>query len=497
MSVRTVIFARVSTREQAEEGYSLPAQEKLLTRYAEEKGLNIVKRFSVPESARGSQERVIFNELLEYISQHSEIKVLICEKVDRITRNFKDAVKLDDWLNEDPDRQIHFVKQSLVIHKESKSHERFQWDIYIALARQYSNNLSEETRKGLYEKAAEGWYPGNHKRGYVARGETGHKDWLIDTSNKDHIFLVRAFELFSTGTHTLRTVCKALFNEGWSSNSGKQISIGEMHKLLIDPFYCGEFFWNGKKYEGKHNPIITKELFYRVQEVLKRDVRAGKYRKHSFVFGGGLLVCGECGRAITAEMQKGHAYYHCTKFNGSCSQQGYIREEEIDRQVGQALDSLVIENPKIQEWIRKALKESHQDEHHYHTDVVSELEERSKAIENRLSYIYDDMVDQKISKEFYLKKKAEYDQQLDELQEARGRHIKANFSYMQLGFNIFELSQKGRYIYENKFLAEEKREYLNFVFSNFKLKDKKLVPVFQNGYEVVAKRAEDKNWLPG
>ena len=180
MTINAVLFARVSTREQAEEGYSLSSQEKLLCNYARDKDFSIIKKFSVPESASGKQERKLFNELLQYLNSNPQITVVLCEKVDRISRNFKDGVKLDDWLTENEERQIHFVKQNLVIHKNAKSNEKFMWDIFLAMARQYSNNLSEETKKGLDEKAAQGWYPGSKKRGYKTVGDIGHKFWVID-----------------------------------------------------------------------------------------------------------------------------------------------------------------------------------------------------------------------------------------------------------------------------------------------------------------------------
>ena len=81
--------------------------------------------------------------------------------------------------------RIHFAKQSLILHKDSKSHEKFMLDIYVAVARQYSNNLSEETRKGLNEKAEQGWYPGNQKRGYKTIGDLGHKIWVVDEDNSE------------------------------------------------------------------------------------------------------------------------------------------------------------------------------------------------------------------------------------------------------------------------------------------------------------------------
>ena len=96
---QAILWARVSTKEQAEEGYSLDAQIKLLRDYSQKNGLKIVKEFIVPESASGRQERKKFKEMLEYLENHPKVKHLICEKVDRITRNFQDAVKLDNWLN--------------------------------------------------------------------------------------------------------------------------------------------------------------------------------------------------------------------------------------------------------------------------------------------------------------------------------------------------------------------------------------------------------------
>jgi site-specific DNA recombinase len=163
---KAIIYARVSTKEQAEEGYSLASQIKLLRDYAEKNSLEIVKEFVIPESASGRQERKTFKEMMEYCKKRG-ISHILCEKVDRITRNLQDAVWIDGWLQDNQDRRIHFVKQNLVIHQNAKSYEKFQWDIYVVLARQYSNNLSEETKKGLLEKAEEGWYPGPTKRGYV------------------------------------------------------------------------------------------------------------------------------------------------------------------------------------------------------------------------------------------------------------------------------------------------------------------------------------------
>ncbi len=67
--------------------------------------------------------------------EKNHISILLCEKVDRLTRNMKEAVVANDWVDADPERQIHFVKQNLVIHKNAKSDEKFRWDIEMPLQR--------------------------------------------------------------------------------------------------------------------------------------------------------------------------------------------------------------------------------------------------------------------------------------------------------------------------------------------------------------------------
>ncbi|KKR13385.1 MAG: Resolvase [Candidatus Woesebacteria bacterium GW2011_GWA1_39_21b] len=494
MKMRAITLTRVSTREQAEEGYSLPAQEKLLSDYATSKELVLKKKFSVPESATGKQERKTFNEMVQYLFEHPDIKILLCEKVDRMTRNFSDAVSLDKWLNEDEERQIHFVKQNLIIHKNARSHEKFQWDIYIALARQYSNNLSEETKKGLFEKAEQGWYPGNHKRGYKTFGDIGHKIWGVDDSIPDSRYIEMAFVLYDTGNFTLRTLAKELFGQGWSVN-GKAISISELHKLLIDSFYCGEFIWHEKKYQGKHTPLISKELYGSVQERLQRKLKAGKYVKHTYLFGSSLTMCDECGRTVTWETKKGHNYGHCTRHNTNCSQRKYIREEVVETQLVDYLDTLKIENQRLLEWVRKALKESHKDEIDYHDNTVKELDTQYLKVKGRLDVLYDDKVDGLITKEQYETKREQYEQQLNDIVEAKQKHNKANINYLKLGINLFELAQKGREIYQKITDFDEKRELLNFVFSNLKINGEKVVPTPHNGFETIALRAKEGNWL--
>lgn len=493
--MKTVAFARVSTQEQANEGFSLESQMRLIDRYADAIGIDITKRFEIPETASRSHERKAFRELLDYIKKHN-VGIILCEKVDRLTRNFKDAVVLDDWIKEDADRQIHFIKQNLVVHKEAGSHVMFQWDIYLSLARQYSHNLSEETKKGLLEKAQSGWYPGNKKLGYKIVGQTGKRTWVIDKDSNAYKYIQRAFTLYADEELSIEYVSKILYEEGWENSNGKPISVSHLHKRLKDPFYSGRFIWKGKEYQGKHEPLISEELFERVQEKITRPIKAGKTRNHFFKFGGGLLVCGECGRTVTAEKQKGFHYYHCTQYKTDCTQDAYIREKYIEEQILALLDAIRIDDPVLLQWVATTLKENHKDEKDYIDSVLLNLDRQHTKLKNRLDAMYDDKLDGLITAEQYSDKKEKTQIKMKKIRKKKDKIVKDNINYLEIGYHIFELAQNGRSIYENKLEESEQRELLGFLFSNVKLKDGKLDPIYHNGFEVVAKYAENNQWRP-
>jgi len=121
--MKAVIYARVSSREQEREGYSIPAQIKLLEEYAQRHGLNIVERFSESETAKSSG-RQEFNRMIEMVRKSKDIKDILVEKTDRLTRNLKDLVRVSD-LVEEKDINLHLVKEGEVISRNSKSQAKF------------------------------------------------------------------------------------------------------------------------------------------------------------------------------------------------------------------------------------------------------------------------------------------------------------------------------------------------------------------------------------
>lgn len=166
--MKSIIYARVSSKEQEQEqeqeGYSIPAQLKLLNDYALKNGYKVVKEFVDVETAKRAG-RENFNLMVEFLKKNTDAKAILCEKTDRLSRNFRDIATLDDLVNQQ-NLSIILVKENTIISRDSKSHEKFIFGIKALMAKNYIDNLSEETRKGMLEKAEQGIYPSCAPLGY-------------------------------------------------------------------------------------------------------------------------------------------------------------------------------------------------------------------------------------------------------------------------------------------------------------------------------------------
>jgi site-specific DNA recombinase len=158
---RAVLYARVSSKEQEKDGFSIPAQQKLLRHYAAENAIHLAKEFTDVETARRSG-RTGFGEMIAFLRRTASCRIILVEKTDRLYRNLKDWVTIDELGVE-----VHFVKENVVLSAESRSSEKFVHGIKVLMAKNYIDNLSEETRKGMLEKAERGIWPSYAPLGYV------------------------------------------------------------------------------------------------------------------------------------------------------------------------------------------------------------------------------------------------------------------------------------------------------------------------------------------
>src|SRR5271165_165786 len=162
--MNAVMYARVSSREQEREGYSIPAQRKLLTEYAAARGLQVAGVFIDVESAK-NPGRKEFGNMLRMLQANPECRIVLVEKTDRLYRNRTDSLTFEELI-EKRDVQVHLVKEGRVISRNSRSQDKFMHDIHVAVAKNYVENLKEEVKKGMREKAEQGIYPGRAPFGY-------------------------------------------------------------------------------------------------------------------------------------------------------------------------------------------------------------------------------------------------------------------------------------------------------------------------------------------
>ena len=505
-----VLYTRVSSKEQEKEGYSISAQLKLLRGYAKDHGLRILEEFQDIETAKQTGRRA-FKEMVWFLQGRGRRKakkpdccIILVEKTDRLYRNFKDYVILDEL-----DLDIHFVKEGVVLSQDSNSSEKFMHGIKVLMAKNFIDNLSEETRKGMLEKAEQGIYPSYAPMGYI--NVLCNDQRFIQPDPDAAMFIRRLFELYSTGRYSVRQLSRMMADEGFKSRQkGNRIQNSTIHKILTNPLYHGDFRWAGKQYNGIHEPIISKELFDSVQE--KMSVRGNhrrKQRKHTWAFQG-LLRCGHCGCALVAEVQKKqYIYYHCTGAKGKCPEK-YVREEEVDRQFLRALRAIQIDGDVL-DWVVMALKESQVDERRFHTAQVSSLQAQHSKLTEKIDALYVDRLEGNVDGQFFQRKFEEWRNEQDGIRQRIERLEKADRSYQDEGARIFELSQKAAGLYVRQEMAE-KRRLLQIVFSNSTWRDGTLAPEYRKPFDSIAvtnaayqqKKTADftsgdlsEIWLPG
>ncbi len=499
-----VIYARVSSRQQEEEGFSIPAQLKLLRDYATQSGLAVKQEFVDVETAK-TTGRPGFAEMVDFLTNHgARCRIILVEKTDRLYRNLRDYVTLDEL-----DLEIRFVKENFILSDDSRSTEKFMHGIKVLMAKNYVDNLSEETSKGMREKAEQGIWPSFAPLGYLNVDTNGKRHIVLDSETAP--LIRRLFELYATGDYSLLEVTHQINEEGLANRTSKRpVTKSAVHKMLSNPIYYGDFMWNGNHYQGSHAPIVSKELWDKVQQVLHtRGNRRTRHQKHWWAFQG-LVSCAHCGCALVAEKKKGkYVYYHCTGNKGKCGEP-WVREEELSQQFGDALKALHFD-PDILEWVRDTLRASHVDEKEFHNKVVAELQKRYQKLQDRIDAMYVDKLDGNISGAYFEEKSAEWRKEQADTRRKIEVHEQANQSYIEEGIQLLELADKSYDLYSAQ-PPEEQRRLLNCVVSHATWGNGSLSPVYRAPFDLIAHsnreyacnhkgsddfEAQKHNWLPG
>lgn len=482
-----IIYARVSSKDQENEGFSIPAQLKLLKEYAAKNNFAILEEFTDVETAKKAG-RTEFNKMLKFLEENKNIKHLLVEKTDRLLRNIADYALLERLIGYS-DVKIHLVKENVTLSKDSRSNEKFIFGIKALMAKNYIDNLSEEVKKGMIEKAAQGTYPSMAPYGYINTIKDGRKIIAIDPQAA--FYVKQMFELYATGSYSLPSLRKKMLADGMVYRNGKNFYMSKLEAILKNVFYTGAFYWNGKKYEkASHEPIISLETFQLVQEILVNPNKS-KSKKGLFPYTN-MITCGTCGCKLTAELKKGkYIYYHCTNFKGICKKE-YLRQETIENQFESLLNSIQISDD-AQEIILRSLRDSMKDKIEYHNNLVSQIDKQIKKLEDRINQAYFDKLDKKISEEFWSTHSKNWLTEKEALELKLLATRKADTHYIENACFILELTKNAALWFKSG-NTEKKRRVLDTLISNCSYKDGNIDVELKSVFGIILESSKTGNW---
>jgi site-specific DNA recombinase len=478
--IAAVSYARVSTREQEREGYSIPAQRKLLAEYARARGFHIEREFIDVESAK-NPGRKEFSNMVRLLESDGACRIVLVEKTDRLYRNRTDALAFEGLI-EKRGAEIHLVKEARVIGKNSRSQDKFMHDIHVAVAKHYVENLKEEVKKGMREKAEQGIYPGRAPFGYRNNSLTRS----IDLHPERGPVVKRIFELYASGAYSLVTLRKTVLNE-----LGTKLSRAYFETILKSRFYLGYFVWQGVEYKGHHTPLVSADLFARAQNAFTRRNKP-KYRKHDFAFAS-FMTCAHDGCTVTSELHKGkYIYYRCSQGRGKCSLP-YMREQDVSERLGELLKSIYVPETIAQSVVESLQADGEQAESARQQRIIG-IEQRLAALRGRMDQMYEDKLDGKIDAEFWTRKMNEWRELERTLEGELSRlSIRVTSESVLTVKRIFELANRAYSLYLERNTAE-RGQLLKSVLLNCATDGVSLCPTYRKPFDLIFERAKTENW---
>jgi site-specific DNA recombinase len=509
------IYCRKSSEAEDRQVLSIESQTRELEQLAAKLNLPIVEVLVESKSAK-DPGRPVFNQMMQRLNR-GEAAGIICWKLDRLARNPVDGGSI-----------IWAIKQhGIRVMTPAQSYAREDDNIILmyiefGMAQKYVDDLSKNVKRGLKTKIENGWYSGIAPAGYLNHTDkiTGHNTLISDPQR--FALVRRMWDLMLTGLYTPPKILE-LANTQWGfrtrptrTKGGKPLTRSAIYKIFNKSFYYGWFEFptnSGQWYEGKHEPMINREEYDRVQMLLGRNGNTRPQSHLDFAFTG-LIRCGECDRAVTAEEKHQvicskcrfkfahrnckacprcetsidkmvnpkflhYTYYHCSKSGRPLCSQKYISGKELETQIVGQLARISI-SIKFKDWAIKYLRELHAKESAARNDII---QTQQKAYKDCLSQI-DGLVNLKTSsgnRDGSMLSDTEYMQRrgsllkekavLEELLNDAGHRVERQ---LKLSEEVFEFACTAQERFAKGDVAT-KKQILATMGSNLILKDKKLL----------------------
>lgn len=449
-------YARVSTAKQGN-GVSLEMQRESIEAYAKRHQLDIVDWFIEKETA-AKQGRPIFTKMVSLLQQGKATGVIM-HKIDRSARNLKDWAAIGELM--DSGVEVHFSFEAIDCDTRGG---RLSADIQAVIAADYIRNLRSETIKGFYGRLKQGIWPLPAPLGYLDMG-SGKPKKLDPVRSR---LIRKMFELYDTGTYSVRSLTTKMNDLGLRNRGGKKITKITISTTLRNPYYYGvmKVKKTGELFLGKHKPLITKGLFDSVQDKLDGKTSRMK-KKHRFILSRS-IKCYQCDYSLVAEKQKGIVYYRCQR--KGCPTQT-IREDVLIESFRRLLKAVSLPKDLVAEVTNRC------GELVDNSSVEEEIKSLNVTLANakkREAALTDALLDGLIEKADFQSKKAEInvrvvelERQILRLESSEKQTCKAIQEFLELQKSLAGVCEKAK--------SEEICDLVKKISSNLFLDVKKLV----------------------
>ncbi len=481
--MKYILYARKSSEGDERQTLSIEAQLHELRQLAANEHLEIVASF---EEARTAKDpgRTVFAEMLEVV-ERGDAGGILAWHPDRLARNSVDGGKIIHLLDTGT---LHALKFP-TFWFENTPQGKFMLSIAFGQSKYYVDNLSENVKRGIRQKLRRGEWPALAPVGYV----NNLKSHTIDVDADKAPLVRKAFELYATGNYTLQNVSLAMKEVGLRSHKGNAIAVSSMQRMLRNSCYYGMISRLSELFQGSHEPIITKDLFDRVQAVMAKKAKKKRKRKHEFLFSGS-MHCGTCKAAITAERHGDYVYYRCTKKMGPCEEK-YLRDGDLLLQVKQIVEEVALPD----DWAIPMLQHLDQEDREAHQDMYAalrSLKDEKTAIEQKLDKLLDLHLEGSLDKESYIKKKNTLLNRKVEIEEQIKTSERTGDDWLEkMRAFILEAQDAKKYL-----LPEYEAElptFLKRAGSNVWLTGRSVRYEAARGWRAARQRAICTNWLDG
>lgn len=487
---QAIVFARVSSKKQKDKGVSLDVQMETITQYCIDNGLKIVKDLSIDESStRG--ERKQYHEMLDFAKTCAGKIAIIVNYVDRLQRSYDDTYELNK-LRKEGKIEIHFLKESLIITKDSAAMDLTFWNMHVLMANFQVNTMIDKVKASQTQNWAAGKWQGLAPIGYLNAKDDDRKATIIIDPERAPIIKI-LFEEYATGLHSLQSLWYKAKKLGLTSKEknhykespkfGKRtfISRNKIEDILKNPFYYGMMKIKGNLIPHIYEPIISKALFDKVQEVFQSKSREvfshqQEYKAIPFAFRG-LIKCDTCGCAITSEHKikkngKRYVYLKCSHLRGNCKQ-GLVNENTLFEQLDNELFSKIQIPTKVLETLKTNVLKNMEDTAVLNANIKGNLQTELRILENKEDNLTDLYVSGKIKETIYNRQINEIDTERTRLQDSIAKYKEITKDIKTTVENLLDIAGNLSQIIHNA-SADKQNKLLRLLIKDCTLQDKEL-----------------------